>query len=122
MLSYWFAAPLSFWWPLTLAIGFALIAVFAVALTLARRKEEPNANAIATLYGLGFGIVAVSEFMMYLDVAFGVSLAAAFAMSAGVITFFAIAAAVIAVIAIGAAVLMQVGEESAYRTAHGLAR
>lgn len=122
MLSYWFAAPLSFWWPLTLAIGFALIAAFAVSLTLARRREEPRANTIATLYGLGFGLVAVTEFMMYLDVAFGWSLATAFAITVGVVNFFAIAAVVIAVIAIGAAALMQFSEESAYRTAHSVAR
>jgi hypothetical protein len=60
--------------------------------------------------------------MMYLDVAFGWSLAAAFTMATGVVTFFAVAAAVIAVVAIGAAVLMQISEEGAYRAAHSAAR
>ncbi len=115
MLTYWFPTPLSYWWPLGFAIGFALVAVFAVAATLARRAEERDAVAIASLYGVGFGLVAVSEFMMYLDVAFGWSLAAAFTMATGVVTFFAIAAAVVAVVAIGAAIVLQFQEERGYR-------
>lgn len=118
MITYWFPTPLSYWWPLAFAIGFALVAVLAVAITLARRAEEPDAGVIATLYGVGIGIVAVSEFMMYLDVAFGWSLATAWAMSAGVVTFFAIAAAVVAVLAIGAAVVLQLQDERGYRVAH----
>lgn len=121
MLSYWFATPLSYWWPLSLAIGFALIGVVAVVLTLARRAEEPYVNTIATLYGVGFGLAAISEFLMYLDIAFKWSLATAFAMSTGVVVFFVVAALVIAVLAIGAAVFMQYREEGAYRTSHGLA-
>lgn len=121
MLSYWFATPLSYWWPLSLAIGFFLVGVIAVVLTLARRTEEPYVNTIATLYGVGFGLAAVSEFLMYLDIAFGWSLATAFAMSTGVVTFFAVAAIVIAVLAIGAAVIMQYREEGAYRATHVLA-
>lgn len=121
MLSYWFATPLSYWWPLSLAIGFALIGVVAVVLTLARRAEEPYVNTIAALYGVGFGLAAISEFLMYLDIAFKWSLATAFAMSTGVVVFFVVAALVIAVLAIGAAVFMQYREEGAYRTSHGLA-
>lgn len=122
MLSYWLATPLSFWWPLAFSIAFAIIAVIAVGVTMARRAEEPRATTIATLYGVGFGLAALSEFMMFLDLAFGLSLAAAFSMALGVVTFFAIAAVVIAVLAIGAAVLLQVSEENSYRTSHTLAR
>lgn len=122
MLSYWFTTPLSLWWPLLLAVGFALVAVIAVGLTLARRSEEPYANAIATLYGVGFGLAAVSEFMMYLDVAFGWSLATAFALTAGTIMFFVVAAIVVAALAVGLALVMQFREEGAYRATHGIAR
>jgi hypothetical protein len=121
MLSYWFATPLSYWWPLSLAIGFALVGVVAIVLTLARRAEEPYVNTIATLYGVGFGLAAISEFMMYLDVAFGWSLATAFTVASGVVVFFVVAAMVIAVLAIGAAVVMQYREEGTYRATHGLA-
>ncbi len=121
MLSYWFPTPVAAWLPLTLAIGFALLAVFAVVMTLARRQEERDANRIAALYGIGLGLVAVSEFMMYIDVAFGASLATLFAMSTGVVIFFAIAAAVIAVGALAVAVTLQFREEGAYRTSHSLA-
>ncbi|HEX9039327.1 MAG TPA: hypothetical protein VF808_20265 [Ktedonobacterales bacterium] len=122
MLSYWFATPLSYWWPLTLAIGFALIAVVLVSVTLARRAEEPYANRIATLYGVGFGLAALGEFMMYLDIAFGWSLAATFALTAGVVTFFVITGLVIAALAVGAAAYMQYREEGSFRAAHRLAR
>lgn len=118
MLSYWFSAPLSFWWPLAFAIGFALLAVVAVYLTLRRREEEPDANRIAALYGVGFGLAALTEFMMYLDTAFGWSLAAAFTMSSGVITVLVIAAVAIALVAIGVAVLTQRREEGSFRIAH----
>jgi hypothetical protein len=121
MLSYWFATPLAYWWPLSLAIGFALVAVIAVSLTLARHTEEPYANSIATLYGLGFGIAALSEFLMYLDIAFGWSLAAALTMTTGVITYFVIVAIVAAVVAVGIALVMQYREEGAYRATHVVA-
>ncbi|HEX8996254.1 MAG TPA: hypothetical protein VF812_09510 [Ktedonobacterales bacterium] len=121
MLSYWFSAPLSYWWPLVFAVGFAAIAVFAVYMTLTRRSEEPDASRIAALYGVGFGLAAVSEFLMYLDIAFKWSLASAFAMTTGVVTFFVVAALVIAVAAIVIAVALQYREESSYRTAHRLA-
>src|SRR5690242_19851014 len=100
MLSYWFATPVAAWVPLVCAIGFALLAVIVVVATLARRSEERDASAIATLYGFGFGMAALSELLMYLDVAFGWSLATFFAISVGVATFIAIAAAVIAGLAI----------------------
>lgn len=118
MLSYWFATPLAAWVPLVFAIGFALLAVIAVVTTLARRQEERDANLVATLYGVGFGLAALSELLMYLDVAFGWSLATTFAISAGVATFFAVAAAVVAVGVIVLAALMQFQEERSYRTAH----
>lgn len=121
MLSFWFTS-ISFWWPLAFAIAFAIIAVIAVVATIARRAEEPRAGTIATLYGVGFGLAALSEFLMFLDLAYGLSLATAFSMTLGVVTFFAIAAVVIAVLAVGAAVLMQVSEEGAYRASHTLAR
>ena len=122
MLSYWFPAPVSYWWPLVFAIGFAAIAVFAVYATLARREKERDATTIATLYGVGFGLAAVTELMMYLDLAFGWSLATVFAISTGVVTFFAVAAVVIAVLAIGIAAVMQFREEGSYRAAHGYAQ
>lgn len=118
MLSYWFSAPLSYWWPLLLAIGFVILGAVVVYETLTRRKEERDATRIATLYGVGFGLAALTEFMMYLDIAFGWSLASVFAMSTAVVTGFAIAAIVVAVLAIGIAVALQVREEGAYRSAH----
>lgn len=121
MLSYWFAAPVSYWWPLTLAVVFAVVAVVTIGVTLARRAEEPYANTIATLYGVGFGLAAVGEFMMYLYIAFGWSLAATFAMTAGFVTFFVVAGLIIALLAIAMAVVMQYREESAYRATHRLA-
>ena len=121
MLSYWFPAPLAEWAPLVLAIGFALLAVIAVVATLARQTEERDASAIATLYGFGFGLAAVAELLMYLDVAFGWSLATFFAISASVAPVIAIAAAVVAGLAILAAVIMQFREEGAYRATHGYA-
>ena len=122
MLSYWFPATVSYWWPLLFTIGFALIGVIAVVATLARRKEERDANTIAALYGVGFGLAAITEFMMYLDVAFKVSLATAFAMSTGVVTFLAVAAIIVTVLAIGAALALQFREEGAYRATHGYAQ
>ncbi|HEX8982376.1 MAG TPA: hypothetical protein VF792_06395 [Ktedonobacterales bacterium] len=120
MLTYWFT-PVAAWLPLTLAIGFAFLAVFAVVMTLARRQEERDANRIAAMYGIGLGLVAVSEFMMYIDLAFGASIATYFAMSTGVVIFFAIAAAVIAIGALAVAVALQYREESSYRTTHSFA-
>src|SRR6516225_4157309 len=100
MLSYWLPTPLEAWVPLVLAIVFALAAAVAIVATVARRTEERDANGIALLYGLGFGLVSVSELLMYLDVAFGWSLATFFAISARVATNFAIVAAMVAGLAI----------------------
>lgn len=119
MLSYWFAAPIAAWVPLTLAIGFGVLAVIAVAATLARQQEERDAGLIAAFYGIGLGLAAVSELMMYLDVAFGWSLATTFAISASFVTFTAIAVVVIAIGALVIAVAMQIQEEGAYRSTHG---
>jgi hypothetical protein len=121
MLSYWFPTPLAAWVPLVLAIGFALRAVIAVVATVARQTEERDATAIATGAGFGFGLAALSELLVYLDVAFGWSLATFFAISATVAPYIAIAAAVVAVLAILAAVIMQFREEGAYRATHGYA-
>jgi hypothetical protein len=118
MISYWLPTSLTFWVPLVFAITFGIAAVVAVALTLARRTEERDASAIAMAYGVGFGLVAVSEFLMYLDLAFGWSLAAAFTMASGLVTFFAVAAVIVAVLAIATAVLAQLNEERDYRQAH----
>ncbi len=121
MLSFWFAS-VEPWVPLTFAIGFALLAVIAVVATLARRREEQDANLIATLYGVGFGLAAISEFMMWLDVAYGVSLAVAWSMAASLVTFFAVVAVIVAVGAIIAAVALQFREEGQYRSTHGIAQ
>lgn len=121
MLSYWFPTPLAAWVPLVLAIAFALLAVIAVVATLARQTEERDANAIATFYAVGFGLAAVSELLVYLEVAFGWSLATFFAITADLAPFIAIGAAVVAVVAILAAVIMQFREEGAYRATHGYA-
>lgn len=118
MVSYWFPTPLAAWVPLVLAIGFALLAVIAVVATLARRQEETDAPLIAVFYGTGLGLAAVSEVLMYLDVAFGWSLATTLAISASFATFFAVIAAVITVGAIIIALAMQFQEERSYRTAH----
>ncbi|HEX8731138.1 MAG TPA: hypothetical protein VF725_03660 [Ktedonobacterales bacterium] len=104
------------------AIAFAGLAVFAVGMTLARRTEEPLAGTIATFYGVGFGLAAVSEFMMFMDLAFKVSLAAALAMSASLVNVFAVAAVIVAVSAVGIAVTVQFDEEGVYRAAHRLAQ
>ena len=121
MLSYWFPAPVAAWLPLTLAIGFGVLAVIAVVVTLARQQEERDAGVIAVFYGIGLGLAAVSELLMYLDVAFGWSLATVFAMTASVATFVAVGAVVVAVAAIVIAVAMQVREEGMYRATHGYA-
>ncbi len=118
MLTFWFPAPVSYWWPLAFTAVFGIAAIIAVFATLARRAEERDAVTIATLYGVGLGLVAVSEFMQYLDIAFSVSLATAFSMATGLLTFIAIAAAVIAVAAIVVAVVLQFQEERGYRLAH----
>lgn len=118
MLSYWFPTPVSFWWPLALAAVFAIAAVVVAYVTMARRAEEQDAGSISLLYALGLGLVAVSEFVMYLDVAFGWSLASAWALSADVVNFFAVAVAVVAVAAIGIAGALQFQEERSYRLTH----
>lgn len=119
MLTYWLDTPVPSWCPLMFAIGFAILAALAVSTTLMRRAWEPNANRIATLYAVGFGLVALSEFMMYLNLAFGWSLAAALAMTAGTVTVFVVAAIVVAVLVVGIAFVMQYREE-AYQMTHGL--
>lgn len=119
MVSYWFPAPVAAWLPLTLAGAFGILAVIAVVVTLARQQEERDARLIAAFYGIGLGLVAVSELLVYLDVAFGWSLATAFAISASVAPFIAVAAAVIAVGAIAIAVGLQIQEEGTYRSTHG---
>lgn len=121
MLSYWFPTPLSFWWPLSLTIVFAVLAVIAVGVTLARREEEPDASAIAVFYGIGLGLAALTEFMMFLDAAFGWSLATAFTISASVVTFAAVVVAAVAILAIIIAIGMQFQEENTYRSTHRLA-
>lgn len=121
MLSYWLPTPLSMWWPLGFAIALAILAVIAVFVTLARRREEQDAPLIATLYGVGLGLAAVTEFMMFLDIAYKWSLATAFAMSASAVTFFAVVAVVVAVIALVIALALQFREESPYRSTHGYA-
>ena len=118
MLSYWLPTPVSYWWPLVLAIVFGLAAIVAVYATLARRAEQRDASTISLLYVLGFGLVAVSEFMMYLDTAFGWSLATAWALSVGTVDFIAITAAVVAVVAIVVAAVMQFQEQHSYRLSH----
>lgn len=117
MFTYWFTG-VSYWWPLALAIVFALAAVVAVYATLARRAEERDAGSIALLYAIGLGVVAVSEFMMYLDLAFGTSLATAWNMTTDAVSFVAIVAAMVAVVCLGAAATMQVREERDYRLLH----
>lgn len=118
MLTYWLPSPIAAWLPLTLAIVFAVAALAAIAFTLARRRVEPDANSLATLYGIGLGLVAASEFMIWLDVARGWSLAATWSIATGWITFFAIAAAVVVVLSLVAAVTLQSGEERDYRVGH----
>lgn len=119
MVSYWFPAPVAAWLPLTLTIGFGALAVIAVVVTLARHQEERDAGVIATFYGIGLGLAAVSELLMFLDIAYGWSFATAFAMSASYVAFIAVGAAVIAVGAIVIAAAMQIQEEGAYRSSHG---
>lgn len=122
MLTYWLPAPVAAWLPLTLAIVFAVAAVAAITITLARRSEEPDARGIATLYGVGLGLGAVSEFMMWLDVARGWSLASAWSIATGWVTFFAIVAVVVTVMALVTAITMQSNEERYYRAGHTVMR
>lgn len=122
MLTYWLPSPVAAWLPLTLAIVLAVAAVVAVLATLARRREEPDARSIATLYGIGLGLLAVSEFMMWLDVARGWSLAASWSIATGWVTFFAIVAAVVVVLSLIAAVALQRSEEHEYRVEHAVLR
>lgn len=117
MLSYWFAAPVSYWWPLAFAIVFAIGAIVAIFATLARRAEEPNAGGIAALYGVGLGLVAVSEFVMYLQYAGIWSLATSFAVT-GAMGAIMIVAAVVAVVALITGAVLQVSEERSYQLAH----
>jgi hypothetical protein len=56
--------------------------------------------------------------MQCLDIAFGWSLAAAFSMSTGLVTFFAVVAVVAAVVATITAAALQSQEEHGYRLAH----
>jgi hypothetical protein len=119
MVSYWFPAPVAAWLPLTLTIGFGALAVIAVVVTLARQQEERDAGVIATFYGIGLGLAAVSELLMFLDIAYGWSFATVFAMSASYVALIAVGAAVIAVGAIVIAAAMQIQEEGAYRSSHG---
>ena len=122
MFTYWFPTPLSFWWPLGFAIGFAVLAVLAVSATWVRQAQERNANVIALLYAAGFGVAAVSEFLMYLYVVNGWSLATTLAISSAVVPYLVVAVMVVAILAVGLAVGMQIQEESVYqaarRTAH----
>ena len=118
MITYWFSAPVSPWWPLAFALAFAVIAVAFVLATIARRTEERDVITVALLYGIGFGMVAVSEFLRYLDLAFGWSLGKAFAMSTDLANFVAIAASLFAVVAIGVALGIQYQEERSYRHMH----
>lgn len=120
MLTFWLPAPVAAWLPLTLAIVLAVGAGVAIYATLARRREEPDARGIATLYGVGLGLVAVSEFMMWLDVARGWSLASVWSIATGWVTFFAIAAAVIVVLSLIVAVTVQTNEEREYRAEHAV--
>ncbi|MGE5334398.1 MAG: hypothetical protein ACM3N4_06835 [Nitrososphaerota archaeon] len=122
MLSYWFPEPLSFWWPLVLAMGFAIIAVFAVFATLTRRREEADAHLIATFYGVGLGLAALSEFLMFLDVAFNWSLATALAVTATQASLLAVVVAAIAFLTVIIAIGMQFQEETNYRSTHRLAQ
>lgn len=118
MLTYWFPAPVSFWWPLAFTIIFAAAGIVAVSVTLARREREFDASTIAMLYGIGFGVIAVSELLMYLDTAFGWSLAAVLSLSTVIVTVFVIVAALIAVVSLAGAVAIQRREERVYRMFH----
>jgi hypothetical protein len=118
MITYWFSAPVASWWPLAFAIAFAVVAVALVLATIVRRTMERDVLTVALLYGVSFGMVAVSEFLRYLDLAFGWSLGKAFAMSPDLATFTAIAAAVFAGVAIVVALGIQFLEERSYRHMH----
>ena len=63
-------------------------------------------------------MVAVGELMQYLDIVFGWSVAAAFSMSTGLVTFIAVVAVVAAVVAALTAAALQSQEERGYRLAH----
>lgn len=118
MLSYWFPTPVSFWWPLAFAIVFAIGAVVAVFVSLARRTEERNADSIAALYGVGFGLAAVSEFVMYLEFAGVWSLATSLTLATVAMNAIMIVVAVVAVVALIAGAVLQLQEERGYQVAH----
>lgn len=118
MLTYWFPEPVSFWWPLAFAIIFAVVGIVAVFATLARREREFDASTIALLYGIGFGVIAVSEFLMFLGAAFHWSLPTVFSFSGVIATALVILAALIALVSLAGAMAIQRREERVYRMFH----
>ena len=118
MLSYWFPTPLEAAVPLVFAIGFAVLAAFAVVVTRARRPEEPDANLVATFYVIGFGLAALSEVLRFVDIQFGWSLAAGLSISGMGATILAVLAAAVAGSTVAFAAVVQFQEEDLYRIRH----
>lgn len=122
MLSFWLPGTEPAWLALTFAVGFALLVVVALGITTARRTEEADADIIGLLYALGFGLLALSELVSFLDVAGIWSATATFGIAGTAATVIAAVITVMALLAIGAGIVMQIADERRYRLTHGMAR
>jgi hypothetical protein len=79
-------------------------------------------QAIGLLYALGFGLLALSELVSFLDVAGIWSAAATFGIAGTAATVIAAVIPVVALLAIGAGIVMQIADERSYRLTHGMAQ
>ncbi len=115
MLSFWIPGVEPAWLMAIFAAGFAVAGVIAYGAALARRAEEPDAATAALLYGSGLGILAVSELVSMVDVAWGWSLAAFLGVTGTAVTVVAAVVTGVAILFILAAVAIELREEQTYR-------
>jgi hypothetical protein len=115
MLSFWIPSAEPAWLMGLFAAGFAVLGVIAYFGALTRRAQEPDASAVASLYATGLGILAVSEVVSMVDVAWGWSLAAFFGITGTAVTVVAAIVTGVAILCILAAVVIELREEQTYR-------
>ena len=115
MLSFWIPATEPAWLMGLFAAGFAVVGVLAYLGALTRRAQEPDATMVASLYGMGLGILAVSELVAMVDAAWGWSLAAFFGITGSAVTIIAAIVTGVAILLILAAVAIELREEQVYR-------
>lgn len=120
MLSFWIPGAEPPWLVALFAVGFAALAVIAAFAVMRRRAEEPDAVTIAALYATGLGILAVSEGVYFLEVAFGWSLAAVLGISGTTAIVIAGIVTGVALLAIALAAAIELREEQVYRRHHAL--